>query len=67
MEIVEMAKQIEGKGGRLYLVGGAVRDKYMNIETIIDPIIAPFMFPKPPMTTPANALSCRVESVVETK
>lgn len=32
MEIVEMAKQIEGKGGRLYLVGGAVRDKYMNIE-----------------------------------
>lgn len=30
MEIKKIAKLIEEKGGRLYLVGGAVRDKLLN-------------------------------------
>lgn len=29
MEIKEIAKKIENNGGRLYLVGGAVRDKIL--------------------------------------
>lgn len=32
MEINEMAKLIEQNGGRLYLVGGDVRDKYLEVE-----------------------------------
>ena len=30
MEIKEIAKKIENNGGRLYLVGGAVRDKILR-------------------------------------
>ena len=30
MEIKEIAKKIENSGGRLYLVGGAVRDKMLG-------------------------------------
>ena len=30
--ILEIAKKIENEGGRLYLVGGAVRDKFLNKE-----------------------------------
>jgi len=33
-EIIEIAKIIEKQGGRLYLVGGAVRDELLNIENI---------------------------------
>lgn len=32
MEVVECAKKIKEKGGRLYLVGGAVRDKLLGLE-----------------------------------
>lgn len=32
MEIMEIAKTIKENGGNLYLVGGAVRDKYLGIE-----------------------------------
>ncbi len=32
MDIIEMANLIAGNGGRLYLVGGAVRDKYLGVE-----------------------------------
>ena len=28
--ILEIAKKIENEGGRLYLVGGAIRDKLLN-------------------------------------
>lgn len=30
MEALEIAKLIENHGGRLYLVGGALRDKLLN-------------------------------------
>lgn len=30
MEVLEIAKLIENRGGRLYLVGGALRDKLLN-------------------------------------
>jgi tRNA nucleotidyltransferase (CCA-adding enzyme) len=30
MEILKIAKLIEERGGRLYLVGGAIRDKLLN-------------------------------------
>lgn len=33
MDITEIAKKIEDNGGRLYLVGGAVRDKLLNIKS----------------------------------
>lgn len=33
MKIEEIAKKIEENGGRLYLVGGAVRDEYLKIQT----------------------------------
>ena len=32
MQILEIAEKIEKSGGRLYMVGGAVRDKFMGIE-----------------------------------
>lgn len=32
MEITEIANKINNEGGRLYLVGGAVRDKFLGIE-----------------------------------
>lgn len=32
-DIVNIAKIIEQNGGRLYLVGGAVRDKLFNLES----------------------------------
>ena len=32
MDIIEIAKNIEKKNGRLYLVGGAIRDKIIGIE-----------------------------------
>lgn len=31
-KIIEMAKRIEKAGGRLYLVGGAVRDEIMRTK-----------------------------------
>ena len=34
--IIEIAKLIEKNGGRLYLVGGAVRDKLLNLEETHD-------------------------------
>ena len=30
--IIEIAKKIKSNGGKLYLVGGAVRDEILNIE-----------------------------------
>ena len=33
MEIGEIAKKIAENGGRLYLVGGAIRDEILGIET----------------------------------
>lgn len=32
MDIIEIAKKIENAGGRLYLVGGAVRDEILGLE-----------------------------------
>ena len=32
MNIKQVAEKIENAGGRLYLVGGAVRDKLLEIE-----------------------------------
>lgn len=32
MEIRKIAKLIEERGGRLYLVGGAIRDRLLNKE-----------------------------------
>lgn len=31
-QIIQMAKQIQEAGGKMYLVGGAVRDKIMRKE-----------------------------------
>ena len=35
MEITEIANKINSAGGRLYLVGGAVRDRFLGIDYII--------------------------------
>ena len=32
-EVIEIAKKIEANGGKIYLVGGAVRDVFLNNET----------------------------------
>ncbi len=31
-EINQIAKEIAGAGGRMFLVGGAIRDKFMGVE-----------------------------------
>ena len=31
MQVEEIANKIKEKGGRLYLVGGAVRNKFLNL------------------------------------
>ena len=31
MEVIDIAKKIEQYGGRLYLVGGAVRDEFLKV------------------------------------
>lgn len=33
MDIIEIANKIKDNGGRLYLVGGAVRDKFLGIPS----------------------------------
>ena len=35
-DIIEIAKKIESAGGRLYLVGGAVRDNFLGIKSVQD-------------------------------
>ena len=34
MEIIEMAQKIEKAGGRLYLVGGSLRDRFLQRKNV---------------------------------